>query len=435
MGDSEMKKKNSPVGLIIVILVTVLCIWTIFKGLNLGFATIPSAKDGVVLGLDLVGGSEITYQADVDDSVSADELSSGMEAAQTMLRQRLTSLGYTEADVYLSGTNRIIVDIPNVDDPEQAVQMLGSTAKVEFVDSDGNVIINGDDLTAAYASYGDTDDNGTSEYHVVVSLSTEGQAKFAAATKRIAALGDNKNYISIMMDGKTISSPMVDSKYSSTGINSESVTITLGNNATQDNAMWLANLIASGQLPFSLKNIQFQSVSATLGIQSLDTSIKAAVIGLILIIIFMLLYYRLLGLASAVSLIFYGVTLVVIIAIGRLNLTLSGIAGIILSIGMAVDANVVIFERIREELRGGRTIRTAVEAGFKRAFSAILDSNVTTCIAACCLWWQGTGTIVGFAKTLLIGVLLSMFTMIVITRIILRYFAGHKMKSLKLYGV
>jgi protein-export membrane protein SecD len=430
-----MKKKNSPVGLIIVILVIVLCSWTIFKGLNLGFMTVPSAKDGVVLGLDLVGGSEITYQADVDSSVSADDLKSGMEAAQTMLRQRLTSLGYTEADVYLSGTDRIVVDIPNVDDPEQAVQMLGSTAKVEFVDSDGNVIITGDDLTAAYASYGDTDNNGTSEYHVVVSLSKDGQTKFTEATKRVAALGDNKNYISIMMDGKAISTPMVDSKYASTGIDSESVTITLGNNATQDYAMWLANLIASGQLPFSLKNIQLQSVSATLGIQSLDTSIKAAVIGLILIIIFMIAYYRLLGLASAVSLIFYGVTLVVIIAFGRLNLTLSGIAGIILSIGMAVDANVVIFERIREELRGGRTIRTAVEAGFKRAFSAILDSNVTTCIAACCLWWQGTGTIVGFAKTLLIGVLLSMFTMIVITRVILRYFSGHKMKSLKSYGV
>ena len=178
-----------------------------------------------------------------------------------------------------------------------------------------------------------------------------------------------------------------------------------------------------------------QSVSATLGMDSLKTSIQAALIGLLLIILFMIFYYRVLGVASAISLIFFGVVFVDIIAWSQLNLTLSGIAGIILTLGMAVDANIIIFERIKEELRAGRTIRVATEAGFKNAFSAILDSNVTTCIAACCLWWQGTGTIVGFAKTLLIGVILSMFTMRIITRVILKTFANYKPKSLAAYGI
>ena len=431
-----MKKKYSPAGLIVILLVIVLSTWTIFNGLNLGIAKIPNVKDGVVLGLDLVGGAEITYEADLEGAdVSAEELSDGMKAAQTMLRERLTTFGYTEADVYLSGDDRVVVAIPNIDDPEEAVQMLGSTAKVTFVDADGNVILTGDDLTGASMAYGDVDNTGFSVYYVNVDLSTEGQKKFTEATKQVASRTDGSNYISIMMDDEVISAPYVDAKYASTGINSEHVSITLGSNATQESASRLAGLIASGQLPFSLQNIQMESVSATLGLQSLNTSIQAAIIGLILIILFMVFYYRVLGVASAISLIFFAVVFVDIISWSHLNLTLSGIAGIILTLGMAVDANIVIFERIKEELRAGRTLRVAMDAGFKNAFSAILDSNVTTCIAACCLWWQGTGTIVGFAKTLLIGVLLSMFTMIVITRVILKTFANHQPKSLAAYGV
>ena len=432
-----MKKKYSPAGMIVILLVIVLSTWTIFNGLNLGVVKIPDVRNGVMLGLDLVGGAEITYEADLEesDNVSAEELSSGMEAARTMLRQRLTTLGYTEAEVYLSGTDRIVVAIPNIEDPEEAVQMLGSTAEVTFEDADGNVILTGDDLTGASMAYGDVNNTGFNQYFVDVALSAEGQEKFTEATKEVASRTDGKNYISIMMDGEVISAPYVDAEYATTGINSEHVSITLGSNATQEYASQLAGLIASGQLPFSLTNIQMESVSATLGMDSLKTSIQAAIIGLILIILFMIAYYRVLGVASAISLIFFGVVFVDIISLSHMNLTLSGIAGIILTLGMAVDANVIIFERIKEELRAGRTIRVATDAGFKNAFSAILDSNVTTCIAACCLWWQGTGTIVGFAKTLLIGVLLSMFTMLIITRIILKTFANHQPKSLSAYGV
>ena len=373
---------------------------------------------------------------DVEDGdVSAEEFSEGMKAAQTMLRQRLTTLGYTEADVVLSGTNRIVVAIPNVDDPEQAVQMLGSTAKITFTDADGSVILSGDDLTGASMAYGDPNGTGFNQYFVDVALNAEGQKKFTEATKAVASRPSGENYIAITMDDEVISAPAVGAEYATTGIDSEHVSITLGNNATQEYAAQLAGLIASGQLPFSLENVQLEYVSATLGMESLKTSIEVAMIGLLLIILFMVAYYRILGVASAISLVFFGVVFVDIISLSHLNLTLAGIAGIILTLGMAVDANIVIFERIKEELRAGRTIRIAVESGFKNASFAILDSNVTTCIAACCLWWQGTGTIVGFAKTLLIGVLLSMFTMIVITRVILKTFANHKTKSLATYGV
>ena len=436
MGDSKMKKKYSPIGMIVIVLVIALSTWTIFNGLNLGIVKIPNIQNGVVLGLDLVGGAEITYEADIEDGdVSAEELSDGMKAAQTMLRQRLTNMGYTEADVALSGSDRVIVSIPNVEDPEQAVQLLGSTAKVSFTDAEGKVILTGDDLTGANMAYGDPNGTGFNQYYVDVALSAEGQKKFTAATKEVASRPQGQNFIAIIMDDEVISSPSVGAEYATTGINSEHVSITLGQNATQEYASQLAGLIASGQLPFSLENIQLEAVSATLGMESLNTSIKAALIGLLLIILFMIIYYRRLGIASAISLIFFAVVFVDIIAWSHLNLTLAGIAGIILTMGMAVDANIVIFERIKEELRAGRTIRVATEVGFKNAFSAILDSNVTTCIAACCLWWQGTGTIVGFAKTLLIGVLLSMFTMIVITRIILKTFANFKAKSLASYGV
>ena len=270
-----MKKKYSPAGLIVILLVIVLSTWTIFNGLNLGIAKIPNVKDGVVLGLDLVGGAEITYEADLEGAdVSAEELSEGMKAAQTMLRERLTTFGYTEADVYLSGDDRVVVAIPNIDDPEEAVQMLGSTAKVTFVDADGNVILTGDDLTGASMAYGDVDNTGFNVYYVNVDLSAEGQKKFTEATKQVASRTDGSNYISIMMDDEVISAPYVDAKYASTGINSEHVSITLGSNATQESASRLAGLIASGQLPFSLQNIQMESVSATLGLQSLNTSIR-----------------------------------------------------------------------------------------------------------------------------------------------------------------
>lgn len=419
---------------VIVLLIALFSFISVY-GLNIGNARIPNLAEGISLGLDLVGGSEIVYEADVPEGMSGDELSSGMDTAQTMLRQRLNNLGYTEANVYLSGSDRIVVEIPNVSDPEEAVQMLGTTALIQFVDCDGNIILEGEDVTGADAMYGQLSESDlSSQYYVSLHLSAAAVTKFREATATIASYPEGKNYVAIMMDGETISTPMVDAQYAGTGIDTDSPIITLGSSSDSDYAQYLAGIIDSGHMPFALKETSLQSVGATLGEKSLESSIFAGVIGIILVMIFMVIVYKVPGLIADLALLLYISLFLVVMSVTHINLSLPGIAGIILTVGMAVDANIVIYERLREELQMGKTLRSAVTSGFKRAYTAIIDSNVTTLIAAGVLLWQGTGTILGFAKTLLIGVILSMLCMLIVPNLILTGLATLKHKSLRAYG-
>lgn len=428
--------KKSIIIVIAVIAALALFLCTALFGLNLGFFKINSVSDGVMLGLDLVGGSEITYEANIPEGTSSDDVTNGMNSAIAMLRARLDMLDYTEANVYLSGSNRIVVEIPNVTDPEEAVQKLGTTAIVEFQDADGTVWLNGQDIKEAKYQYSAVDNTGIAKHHVVLEFTSEGQTKFTEATKSVANRRGNDNYLDIVMDGESISAPYVDkAQYAATGINSDTAIITLGNGATAESAKYLANIISAGQLPFSLTCVKLQAVGASLGERSLETSLLAGLIGLILIMVFMIVIYRLLGLMSCISLTIYASLFCIIISFGKINLSLPGIAGIILNLGMAVDANVIIFERIREELRVGKTLNAAVTSGYKHAVSAIIDANITTIIAAAVLWWQGTGTILSFAKTLLVGVILSMIIMLLVTRLLLSAIVGFKVKNLKAFGV
>ena len=428
--------KKAWIKLLVIAFITAVLLVTAFNGLDLGFVELPSVSEGVVLGLDLVGGSEITYEARPTASSESASLDENMETAITMLRQRLDSLGYTEASVYQSGSNRIVLEIPNVSDPEEAVQQLGTTAQIEFRDADGNIWLTGSHISAAEAVYGAIDDTGLSQYYVRLSFTSEGRSLFQAATKAVANRSGDDNYLEIVMDDNVISAPYVSkTEFAASGITSDTAIITLGSNSTVDYARYLAQIISAGQLPMTLECIKLQSVGATLGEESLQTSLLAGLIGLILVMLFMMIVYRLPGVVSAFVLVFYAALFGCILAAFHVNLTLPGIAGIILTIGMAVDANVIIFERIKEELRAGKTLRSAIDTGYRNAFTAILDSNVTTCIAAIVLWWKGAGTIRGFAITLLIGVLLSMFTMLVITRILLRCLTDFKVTNLKAYGV
>lgn len=426
--------KRTVITLVIVFVLIALLLFTAFNGLEIGSMKIPSLSEGVSLGLDLVGGSEITYQAVIPDGTSAEEVADGMKTAQTMLRQRLDNLGYSEANVVLSGSDRIVVEIPNVSDPEEAVQMLGTTALIQFCDYQDNVILEGDDITSATAAYGAVDDSGVEQYYVSMHLSPAGFTKFKAATAEIAGYPEGSNYLAIKMDGEIISSPNVGSEYAGVGLDTDSPIITLGVSTTVDYAQYLAGIISSGHLPFELKDTKLQSVGAQLGEKSLETSIYAGLIGIVLVMLYMLLVYKIPGLVADIALILYMSLFMVVISVAKLNLSLPGIAGIILTVGMAVDANVIIYERLREELRMGKTLRSSVQAGFKRAYTAIIDSNVTTLIAAVVLLWQGTGTILGFAKTLLIGVILSMICMLIVPNLILRGFAELKHKSLRAYG-
>ena len=428
--------KKSVLSLVLVLALMVLLLVTALFGLNLGFVRIHSVADGVVLGLDLVGGSEITYEAQVPDDMDAQSIASGMDSAVAMLRARLDMLGYTEANVYQSGDRRIVAEIPNVDDPEQAVQQLGTTAVVEFRDADGKVWLSGSDIKSAKYQYSATDATGIPSHHVVLEFTDEGRAKFTEATRSVANRPGDDNYLDVVMDDESIATPYVDKQdYASTGIDSDSAVIELGRNASAEDARYLANVISAGQLPFSLECVRLQAVGATLGEQSLQTSLLAGFLSLLLIMVFMLVVYRVMGLISCIALVIYAALFCVVLSFGRINLSLPGIAGIILTMGMAVDANVIIYERIREELRVGKTLRASVRSGYKHAVTAIADANVTTIIAAAVLWWQGTGTILSFAKTLLIGVILSMIVMLLMTKILLEAAVGFNIRSLKAYGV
>ncbi|MBQ2743450.1 MAG: protein translocase subunit SecD [Oscillospiraceae bacterium] len=421
-----------------VVAVIAVFIATTISGLNLGVVEIPSATDGIRLGLDLQGGAMITFEARTEDGSVPSK--ADMEIAKTVLRKRLDAANYTEGTVTAAGDTRLTVEIPSVTDPEEAVALLGKTAVLEFRDADGNVIISGNEVKSAESVYGQVSENGANQHHVVLSLTSEGREKFTQATKKAASQASaEKNYIDIYLDETLQSRPFVDASYASTGINSEEVVITIGsedslNPAGGEESKTLANIINSGRLPFALEEIELRSVGPTLGEKALETSLFAGFIGLLLVMLFMILIYRLPGVVASISLAFYTALLVVIMSLLKVNLSLPGIAGIILSIGMAVDANVIIYERIKEELRVGKTLKASIDAGFKRAFTAILDSNVTTLIAAVVLYCFGMGTIRGFAITLGLGVVISMFTVLVVSRFLLYRLVDMNIKSLKAYG-
>ncbi len=400
-------------------------------GALFGFGSvIAPVKDGVVLGLDLVGGVEITYEADVPEGMSADEISRNMSDAKTMIQQRLDNLGYTEASCYLSGDRRIVVEINKVEDPEKAVQQLGATAIVTFVDADGKVWLTGNDIDGAEYENSPVDSTGLNVPHVRLDLNSNGQTQLMAASRSVISRADGQNYLAIEMDGERISAPYVTGE-----LDTSSVIIQVGAEDKEETARYLAGIISAGRLPFSLKTAKRMSVGASLGEQSLQTSLLAGLIGLFLVMIFMIAVYRLMGVISCIALTAYAALFALAISVFHVNLSLPGIAGIILTIGMAVDANVIIYERIKEEIRMGKTLRFAVESGYKRAMFAIIDANITTIIAGAVLLWQGSGTILGFAKTLLIGVVLSMIVMLLLTKVLLKTAIGLKLTNHKLYCV
>ena len=417
--------------LVVALLVIAIAASVVIFGINVNLfgwhISYPMALDedyGIRQGLDLVGGSSITYEAQAD-SVTDEE----MDSVKNVLRRRLDALGYSEATVSRQGEKKVRVEIPAIQDPQQAVETLGQTAKLTFRDSDGNVVLEGADVKSAAARYGKTSETAPDQHYVELVLENSGIDKFAQATAAAAAKTDGKNYIAIMLDEEVISQPSVQ-----TTINSATCVISGGFTDSSETSE-LATLINSGNLPFSIKDVELRSVGPTLGERALETSLMAAGIGILLILVFMLLVYRLPGLVADISLLAYIAIVTFIMTYFRVNLSLPGIAGIILSVGMAVDANVIIFGRMKEELAAGKTVKASVSAGFDRAFIAILDANVTTLIAAVVLYYFGTGPIQGFAITLGIGTVVSMFTAIVVTKFLLNQVVGLKLTNPWLYGI
>jgi len=392
----------------------------ILLGVLVGFAYLGYTSLKVIrqkqLGLDLSGGVSITYQTTTDNPSDQD-----MKDTIYKLQQRVQSYS-TEAQVYEEGTNRIKIDIPGVSDADTILADLGKPGSLVFKDPSGNTILTGDQVKSSEAQIGTNGTTGQKAYSVKLVFNDEGKKAFGDATTNLVG-----KQIAIVYDGKQYSNPVVQ----------EAITggeCYIDNIDTYEEAEQLASTIRIGSLKVELEKVQSSVVGAQLGQRAITTSFQAAIVGFFAVALFMILVYWIQGVAASLALTLYVSLILCLIRAFNITLTLPGIAGIILSVGMAVDANVIIFTRVREEIGQGKTVRSAVKTGFYKALSAIVDGNITTLIAALVLFFLGTGTVKGFAVTLALGVLVSMFTAITITRTWLYAFCDLGWDQEKLFG-
>ncbi len=370
----------------------------------------PLAKD-LKLGLDLKGGVYVVLEAQTD--ATGDELSELMDKTQDVIERRVNSLGVSEPNVLRDGVDRIRVELPGVSDAQEAVRILGTTAQLEFQSPLMEAVITGDMVKDSGI---EIDQDNPQYYVVTLEFDSAGTELFSEMTG-LASMQSTapNNMIFIVLDDEVVSSPVASQKLM-TG------NAMISGGFSVDEAKSLAAIIREGALPMDLVEIETSVIGPTLGESSIEKSVLAGAVGILLIFLFMIIYYRVPGIAASIALALY-ILIVFWILIGiNAVLTLPGIAGMILSIGMAVDANVIIFERIKEEVRNGLTVRVAVTKGFKRALRTILDANITTLIAGAVLFQFGSGPVKGFAVTLMIGILVSLLTAIVITRFLLNTF-------------
>lgn len=373
------------------------------QGTVLPFAVVKPFPDSIKQGLDLQGGTHIVLEA--EDSPGAPVTEDSLKRVVSIIERRINEMGLTEPLVQQEGAKRIIVELPGEKNPEKAIETIGKTAVMEFKDENGDTHLTGKDLKTAKEEI----DNGHKNV-VAIEFTDEGAKKFADLTG--ANVG---HHIAILLDGKVLTNPVVNEP-----ITGGKAVIT--GSKTLEEAKNLAVLLRSGALPVKLKVMEVRTIGPSLGQDSKMKSEKAFAIGIILIMIFLIAVYRIAGIVANLALLVYVVILLGLLKYLDATLTLPGIAGIILSMGFAVDANILIFERFKEEVLIGKSLRSSMEAGFKRAFSTILDANVSVMIAAIVLMVMGSGTVKGFAVNLALGIIVSMFTAIVISRSLLTWF-------------
>lgn len=366
-------------------------------------------------GLDLQGGVHVVGQAKPGPGQTL--TGEDMSQLQEVMRNRVDELGVSEPVIQREGEDRLIVELAGVKDPDAAVEAIGRTAMLEFRTMDDELVLTGQDLADALPAR----DPATSEPIIELEFKSAGAQKFSQVTSQLVQQypeGDPRRHIAIFLDKELLTNPHVD----------EAITtgkaVIRGGFASFDEAANLAALLRGGALPVNLEIIEKRTVGPSLGQDSLQKSAVAVTVGLAAIALFMLLYYRLPGLIADFSLIVYAIILLAALVGMQATLTLPGIAGLLLSAGMAVDANIIIYERLKDELRRGKSLRAAVDAGFRRAIWTIVDANVTTLITAAVLYYLGTGPIRGFAVTLSLGILASMFTAVFLTRWMLRLVAS-----------
>lgn len=376
-----------------------------------GAGPIQPLKDRMKLGLDVKGGVYVVMEAKTD--LKGDDLREAMEQTQAVIEERVNQMGLAEPVVTIEGEKRIRVELPGAEDAQEAIDQIGRTAQLQFALADGTIVLDGGNVKDATIAT----DNESAGYAVALEFDSEGSDLFHQATSQAysgavtsAIEGVNNKAIMIILDGQIISAPRVNEP-----ISGGQCSITGG--FSQEEASNLAALIRGGALPLELEEINSSVQSAKIGYNALEMSVYAGIIGLAIILIIMLVAYRAMGIAADLALLLYVIIVLNIMSAMGSVLTLPGIAGIILSVGMAVDANVVIFSRIREEIESGKTVRVAVQTGFKRAMKTVVDSQVTTLIAAVILYQIGTSAVKGFAFTFMIGIIVSIFTAVVVTQL------------------
>jgi len=367
------------------------------------FTVAADRETGIKRGLDIAGGLYVLLEAveTGDQELDFDAI----DRAIAVIRMRVDELGVAEPIIAAQGDNRIRIELPDIEDVEQARAIIGRTALLTFVGPDGVEVVTGANLVRALAERAPEQ---TPYPFVSIEFDSEGAKLFADATGKFL-----NQPISIVLDGEVVSEPVVRSVITDGKA-------TIEGNFSIEEAAELALLLRSGSLPVELNELESRLIGPTLGQRTEEVAVYAAGIGLIMVLLFMIIFYRVAGLIAGVALIFYMSMVLWVLNSLSTTLTLPGIAGLILSIGMAVDANVIIFERIKDELRSGRTPRSAMEGGFQRAFRAILDANVTTLIVTVVLFSLASGPVRGFAVTLFVGIICSMFTAIVLTRFLMR---------------
>lgn len=396
----ERTKVRSAILFILTLVVIVAFAYAGGRGVEVAGWEFKSFNKAITKGLDLQGGVSVLMEIQ-DENVTKEDL----EKTRQLIDLRVNKLGVAETSVTVEGDRRIRVEIPGEYDSKDLVDSLSKTGNLTFKDADGNEVLNGTDVDEASVVI-----NSSSNAPVVsLKLTDEGAKKFAEATE-----ANLHKKISIYMDDEEISSPTVDA------------VITDGNaiikgSGSLDEAKNLAGLINAGALPVTVKAIQIENVGAQLGAEALPNAIKAGLIGIAIIFVFMILYYRIPGVIASIALTLYVCLVLLVFVESDVALTLPGIAAFLLTVGMAVDANILIFERVREELKNGMSVKSAVDKGFSNALSSIVDSNITTVIAALVLYFMGTGSVKGFAVTLMIGIVVSMFTAVVVTKTLMRW--------------
>ncbi len=410
-------KNKSIAWLVVILAIVVLASFIAVKGLQIGDFNIPSAKDSIDLGLDLAGGIYVVLEAQTD--AQGEELNDLMNQTKLIMEQRVNGLGISEPNISIENNNRIRIELAGIQDPQEAIELIGKTAQLQFIEPNANIVLTGKNVKKADVMY-QKNELGIDEPVVSLEFDKEGAERFKEATGRLI-YNDNQQdrIIYIVLDDQVISYPSVGHVSEGAVAISDGKAIISGK-FDLEYAKNLSNLINAGALPVEMKEHQTSLIGPTLGLQAFEKSIKAGMIAILLIFIFMIAMYKLLGVVACISLIAYTIIVIYTMSIIGVKLTLPGIAGLILSIGMAVDANVLIFERIREELKSGKTVRSSISFGFDKALSSVLDSNITTLIAGIVLYYFGIGPIKGFGVTLIIGILTSMLTSVVLSKVILK---------------